>query len=74
MTSADSLILDAKQAILEEHHRQFQSFYREGQLEEALKQFHTTIVCASDLLNDSLRLLEQAIQSQTPLPEHPPSA
>ncbi len=64
MAPADSLILDAKQAILEEHHRRFQAFYKEGQLEEALKQFNTTIACASDLLTESLQLLERTLETQ----------
>ena len=61
MTSLESLLLDAKQAIMEEHHRRFQTHRREGEVKEAMRQFHLTVACASDLLNDSLRILEQAI-------------
>lgn len=74
MTPADCLILDAKQAILEEHHRRFQAFYKEGRLEEALQQFNTTIACASDLLDDSIRVLERVIESRGSRPATPPSA
>lgn len=62
MTSADSLLLDAKQAILDEQHRRFQIFHREGRWEEALQQFQVTMVCATDLLNESLRLLEGTLE------------
>lgn len=61
MTSLDSLLLDAKQAIMEEHHRRFQVHHREGEVKEAMRQFHLTVACASELLNDSLKVLEQAI-------------
>lgn len=61
MTAVDSLMLDAKQAIMEEHHRRFQIFQQEGRWEEALQQIHVTLSCASDLLNESLRVLDEAI-------------
>lgn len=61
MTPADSLMLDAKQAILEEQHRRFQSLQQEGRLQEAMQQFQVTLGCASDLLNDSLGVLEQLL-------------
>ncbi len=63
MDSSDSLILDAKQAILEEQHRRFQALQREGKWAEAMQQFQTTMSCASDLLNDSLKLLERALET-----------
>lgn len=76
MTAIDSLLLDAKQAIMEEHHRRFQEHHREGEVQEAMRQFHLTVSCATELLTDSLNVLEQAldqhrtvistIQSQTP--------
>ena len=67
MTSVDCLMLEAKQAILDEHHRRFQVMHHEGRLNEAMKQFQITLFCASDLLNESLRLLDQALDSaQTP--------
>ncbi|TAJ07393.1 MAG: hypothetical protein EPO61_15680 [Nitrospirae bacterium] len=61
MTPADSLMLDAKQAILEEQHRRFQSLQEEGRLQEAMQQFQVTLGCASDLLNDSLGVLERLL-------------
>ena len=39
MTSVDCLLLDAKHAILDEHHRKFQTLHDEGRLDEAMKQF-----------------------------------
>lgn len=79
MTSADSLMLDAKQAILEEQHRRFQSLQQEGRLQEAMQQFQVTLGCASDLLNDSLGVLERllaerrsaVLQSDQELPRFP---
>ena len=61
MTAIDSLMLDAKQAIMEDHHRRFQEHHREGEVKEAMRQFHLTVACASELLTDSLQVLEQAI-------------
>ena len=61
MTAIDSLMLDAKQAILDEHHRRFNMFHQEGRVEETLRQFQVTMNCASDILEDSLRLLNEAI-------------
>jgi len=58
MTPAESLILDAKQAILEEQHRRFQDLQAEGRWQEAMEQFQVTLVCASDLLNHSLTVLD----------------
>ena len=63
MTALDSLMLDAKQAIMDEHHRRFQTLHQEGRWEEALQQIHITINCAADLLNESLRVLEEALDS-----------
>lgn len=63
MTSVDSLMLDAKQAILDEHHRRFQTLHQEGRWEEAIHQIHVTLSCAADLLNESLRVLDDAIET-----------
>jgi len=63
MTAVDCLLLEAKQAILDEHHRRFQIMHHEGRLNEAMKQFQITLICASDLLNDSLRLLDEALDA-----------
>ena len=62
MTSVDCLLLDAKHAILDAHHRKFQALHDEGRLDEAAKQFHVTLNCASDVLNDALRLLDDVLE------------
>ena len=61
MTAVDSLMLDAKQAILDEQHRRFLTLQQEGRWEEALQQIPVTLSCATDLLNESLRVLEEAL-------------
>jgi len=58
-------MLEAKQAIMDEHHRRFQTFYQEGRWEEALQQIHVTLSCATDLLNESLRVLDEALDGAT---------
>jgi hypothetical protein len=63
MTSVDCLLLDAKHAILDEHHRRFQALHDEGRLDEAMKQFHVTLSCASDVLGDALHLLDEMLES-----------
>lgn len=72
MTVVDSLMLDAKQVIMDEQHRRFQTFYREGRWEEALQQIHVTLTCATDLLTESLRVLDEALEEAiTPSPTVP---
>lgn len=67
-------MLDAKQAILEEQHRRFQALQKEGRWIEAMQQFQTTMYCASDLLSDSLKLLERVIAThQQPPSNNPPN-
>jgi len=80
MSPADSLLLEAKQAILEEQHRRFQALQTEGKWQEAMQQFQVTLGCASDLLGHSLNILEQILGNRAhrqvppaPLP-HPPDA
>lgn len=70
MDASDSLILDAKQAILEEQHRRFQALQEEGKWGEAMQQFHATMVCASDLLTEALGLLDKTLNHRSP--EAPP--
>lgn len=65
MTAVDSLMLDAKQAIMDEQHRRLQTFYQEGRWEETLQQIHITLSCATDLLNESLRILDEARDAAT---------
>ena len=61
-------MLDAKQAILDEHHRRFQTLHQEGRWEEALQQIHVTLNCAADLLNESLRVLDEALETHNHTP------
>jgi hypothetical protein len=68
VTAVDSLMLDAKQAIMDEHHRRFQTFYQEGRWEEALQEIYVTLSCATDLLNESLRVLDEAHDGATTAP------
>ena len=63
MTASDSLMLDAKQAIMDEHLRRFQTLRQEERWEEALQQIPVTLSCATDLLNESLRVLAEALES-----------
>lgn len=70
MNSSDFLILDAKQAILEEQHRRFQELQAGGDWHAALPQLQQTLTCASDLLQESLALLE-AVLSRAPRPAPP---
>jgi len=65
VTTIDSLMLDAKQAIMDEQHRRFQTLYQEGKWEEALKQIRVTLGCATDLLNESLRVLDEVFDGPT---------
>ena len=65
MTSVDCLLLDAKHAILDEHHRKFQALHDEGRLDEAVKQFHVTLSCASDVLNDALHMLNEMLEAHS---------
>lgn len=67
VTPIDHLMIDAKEAILEEQHRRFQDLHQEGRWVEALQQMHVTLNCASDLLNESLRVLDEALEN-SPVP------
>ncbi len=60
-SQADRLLLDAKKAILQEQHRKFQNLQDEGRWDDAWKQLHITLVCAADLLKDSVAMLEQVV-------------
>jgi len=68
VTAVDSLMLEAKQAIMDDHHRRFQTFYQEGRWMEALQEIHVTLSCATDLLNESLRVLDEARDEATTTP------
>lgn len=66
MSVVDSLILDAKKAILEEQHRRFEALRRDGQWEDALRQLQVTLHCAADLLTHSTEMLHHLL----PNPDH----
>jgi len=63
MTSVDCLLLDAKHAILDEHQRKFQALHDEGRFHDAMRQFQVTLSCASEVLNDALRLLDDMLEA-----------
>jgi hypothetical protein len=65
-------MLDAKQAILNEQHRRFQMLQQEGRFAEAMQQFQVTMSCATDLLNESVQLLQRVIEKRRP--DDPPAA
>lgn len=67
MGAADNLMIDAKQAILHEQHRRFQTLQREGRWNEAMQQFQVTLGCATDLLNESVQLLQRVIEQRRPM-------
>jgi hypothetical protein len=64
VSAIDHLMLDAKQAILDEQHRRFQVLQREGRWPEAMRQFQVTLSCASDLLNDSVKILQRVVEKR----------
>ncbi len=68
MTATDSLMLEAKHAIMDEHHRRFQTLHQEGKWEDALQEIQVTLSCAADLLNESLRVLEEALDDYPAVP------
>jgi hypothetical protein len=69
--TADNLLLQAKTAILEEKVRRFQILQRQGKWEEALQQFHATLQCAADVLQGSLKILEDVAQNRRLPPPDP---
>ena len=73
VSSADSLMLDAKQAILDDQHRKFQVLQQEGRWPAAMHQFHVTLSCASDVLSESLQLLERVLEAQSRRGSSPPA-
>lgn len=78
--SVNSLLLDAKKAILEEQHRRLQVLREEGRWEELLQQLSVTLSCAADVLQHSLGMLQtmtgprqHSDQSDRPSPPPPSS-
>ena len=68
MTAADSLMLDAKQAIMHEHLQRLQNFYQEERWGEALQEIPVTLGCAKDLLNEAVQILDEALTAHTQPP------
>jgi hypothetical protein len=66
MMSVNSLILDAKKAILEEQHRRLQILREEGRWEDLLQQLPATLSCAADVLQHSLGMLQTMAGQQHP--------
>lgn len=67
--AGENLVLQAKTAILEEQVRRFHALRTEGRWQEALQQFHATLQCVTDVLQDSLRILDGVARKQS----RPPS-
>jgi hypothetical protein len=67
MTSVDSLLLDAKKAILEDQHRRLQTLREEGRWEELLQQLAATLSCAADVLQHSVGMLHTITGEQHPI-------
>ena len=67
MTSVDSLLLDAKKAILEDQHRRMQTLREEGRWEELLQQLAATLSCAADVLQHSVGMLHTITGEQRPI-------
>ena len=64
--AAENLVLQAKTAILEDQVRRFQALQNDGKWEAALQQFHSTLRCAADVLQGSLKILEEITQHRPP--------
>lgn len=58
MLPLDCLMLDAKEALLDDQHRKFLQCYREGRWDEANTRLQASMSCATDLLQYSLELLK----------------
>lgn len=65
MNAIDTLMLDAKQAILDDAHQRFLTLQKDGRSKEAMHQFQVTLSCASDLLNESISVLERVLGKQS---------
>lgn len=64
--AAENLLLQAKIAILEDQARRFQTLQNDGKWEEALHQFQSTLQCAADVLQDSMKILEEVARKRSP--------
>ena len=64
--AAENLLLQAKTAILEDQARRFQKLQNDGKWQEALQQFLSTLQCAADVLQGSMKILEEVARKQSP--------
>ncbi len=58
MLPLDCLMLEAKEALLDDQHRKFLQCYREGRWDEASTRLQASMSCAADLLQYSVDLLQ----------------
>ncbi len=73
MEPLDTLMLDAKQAILDAQHHRFRALQEAGQWEEAMRQFQQTLVCACDLLHETAQVLQKMLDKPPSALPPPPS-
>jgi hypothetical protein len=71
--TADCLLLDAKQAILDEQLQRWQALHQAGRREEANRQCRATLACATDLLNEALSVLQTVLEEKARRAQIPPS-
>ena len=64
--AVENLLLQAKTAILEDQARRFQTLQTDGKWEEALQQLQSTLHCAADVLQGSVKLLEEVARKRSP--------
>lgn len=64
--SVEALLLDAQIAILQDHLRRFYDLHREGRWEDAVHEAYTTIECATDILQASVKILERVAETLPP--------
>lgn len=58
MLPFECLMLEAKEALLDDQHRKFLQCYQEGRWDEANTRLQASMSCATDLLQYSLELLQ----------------
>ena len=68
MQPLDCLMLEAKEALLNDQHQKFLQCYREGRWDEADTRLQASLSCATDLLQYSLELLQGFEQSESDSP------
>lgn len=71
MVPLDCLMLEAKEALLDDQHRKFLQCYREGRWDEASTRLQASIFCATDLLEYSLEVLQGLDPSVSESPPEP---